>query len=199
MAKNDGVRLFGKVLFSPILNKKGPNDSKMRSFLIFIFYFFENWSIIFFGKHWNGSSYGVLLNRAPTSTQLHAPPPSSFQLPPQLHPPPTSSFQPPPSSLQHHQQSLNQNVVRNWAISPNLGRKNKSWRFWLKIGTYGISEVLIPNPDLDFQPQNPFFSKFGPKISKLFVLSENWRTQYLKDADFESRLRFLKFWSQNPF
>ena len=82
MAKNDGVRPFGKVLFSPILNKKGPNDSKMRSFLIFIFYFFENWSIIFFGKHWNGSSYGVLLNRAPTSTQLHAPPPSSFQLPP---------------------------------------------------------------------------------------------------------------------
>ena len=37
MAKNDGVRLFGKVLFNPILNKKGPNDSKMRFFLFFIF------------------------------------------------------------------------------------------------------------------------------------------------------------------
>ena len=135
----------------------------------------------------------TLLHRAPcTSTQL-------ISTSTQLDPPPISSFQPPPSSLQHPQQYLNQNIVRNWAISPNLGRKNKSWRFWLKIGTYGISEVLIPNPDLDFQPQNPFFGKFGPKISKLFVLSENWRTQDLKDADFESRLRFLKFWSQNPF
>ena len=40
----------------------------------------------------------VLLNRAPTSTQLHPPP---------------------PSSLQHSQQYLNQNIARNWAISPN--------------------------------------------------------------------------------
>ena len=53
----------------------------------------------------------VLLNRAPTSTQLHPPPPSSFQ--------------PPPNSLQHPQQYLNQ----NWAIFPNLGRKSKSYPF----------------------------------------------------------------------
>ena len=48
----------------------------------------------------------VLLNRAPTSTQLHPPPPSSFQSP--------------PSSLQHPQQYLNQNIARNWTISPNF-------------------------------------------------------------------------------
>ena len=53
----------------------------------------------------------VLLNRTPTCTQLHPPPPSSFQ--------------PPPSSLQHPQQYLNQNIARNWAISPNLGQKLK--------------------------------------------------------------------------
>ena len=124
---------------------------------------------------------GVLLNRAPTSTQLHPPPPSSFQ--------------PPPSSLQHPQQYLNQNIARNWAISPNLGRKTKSCPFWLKIGTHGILEVLIPNPDLDlkFWPQSPFLGKFGPKNSKVSVLSENWCTQYLKDADPKCRLRFLKF------
>ena len=58
----------------------------------------------------------VLLNRAPTSTQLHPPPPSSFQ--------------PPPSSLQHPQQYLNQNIARNWAISPNLGRKLTHMVFW---------------------------------------------------------------------
>ena len=57
----------------------------------------------------------ILLNRAPSSTQLHPPPPSSFQSP--------------PSSLLHPQQYLNQNIAHNWAISPNLGRKIKSYPF----------------------------------------------------------------------
>ena len=78
----------------------------------------------------------VLLNRAPSSTQLHPPPPNSFQ--------------PPLSSLQHLQQYLNQNIARNWTISPNLGKKIKSCPFWLKIGTHVILEVLIPNQDLHF-------------------------------------------------
>ena len=73
----------------------------------------------------------------------------------QLHPPPPSSFQSPPSSLQHPQQYLNQNIARNWAISPNLGRKIKSCPFWLKIDAHGILEVLIPNPDLDFEILTP--------------------------------------------
>ena len=73
--------------------------------------------------------FRVLIKRAPSSTQLHPPP---------------------PSSLQHPQQYLNQNITRNWAISPNLGYKSKSCPFGLKIGTHGILEVLIPNPDLDF-------------------------------------------------
>ena len=58
----------------------------------------------------------VLLNHASTSTQHHPPPPSSFQ-------PPPSSFQLPPSPLQHPQRYKYQNIARNWAISPNLGRK----------------------------------------------------------------------------
>ena len=84
-----------------------------------------------------------------------------------LHPALPSSFQPPPSSLQHPQQNLNQNIARNWAISPNLGRKIKSCPFWLKIGTHGILEVLIPNPDLEFWNSNPkmhFWANLGPKI-----------------------------------
>ena len=91
---------------------------------------------IFFRKDGDQSiQYCVLLNRAPTSTQLHLPPPSSFQ-------PPTSSFKPPSSSLYP--------IARYWAISPNFGRKIKSCPFWMKIGTHGILEVLIPNPNLDF-------------------------------------------------
>ena len=124
---------------------------------------------------WNRSRFWwwVLLNRAPTSTQL-------ISTSTQLHQPPTNSFQSPPSSLQHPQQYLNQNIARNWAISPNLGRKIKSYPFWLKIGTHGILEALIPTKSrlwfLKFRPQNPFLSEFGPKNSMLFVLSENWST-----------------------
>ena len=97
----------------------------------------------------------VLLNRAPTSTHLHPPPPSSFQ--------------PPPSSLQHPQQYLSQNIAHNWTISPNLGQKIKSCPFWLKIGTRGILEVVIPNPGLDFWNSGPkihFWTNLGPKIKR---------------------------------
>ena len=41
--------------------------------------------------------------------------------------------------------------------------------------------------------------KFGPKNSKLSFISEHWCAWYLKDADFESRIRSLKFRLQNPF
>ena len=50
----------------------------------------------------------ILLNCAPSSTQLHPPP---------------------PSSLLHPQQYLNQNIAHNWAISPNLEQKIKVVHF----------------------------------------------------------------------
>ena len=103
----------------------------------------------------------------PSSTQLYPPPPRSFQSPP-------SSFQSLPSSLQHPQQYLDQNIARNWAISPNLGRKIKSCPFSLKIDTHGILEVLILNIDLDFWSFDPkiyFWANLGPKSQRcLFCL-----------------------------
>ena len=130
-------------------------------------------------------TFWVLLNRAPSSIHLHPAPSTSTQVRP-----------PPPSSLQHPQQYLNQNIVRNWAISPNLGQKIKSCPIWMKIGTRGILEVLIPNSDfLKFRPQNPFLGKFGPKYSKLSVLPENWCT-------YISRILILNpdldFWNFDP-
>ena len=56
--------------------------------------------------------------------------------------------------------------THNWAISPNLARNIQSCSFWLKIGSHGILEVLIPNPDLDFWNSNPkihFWANLGPK------------------------------------
>ena len=109
----------------------------------------------------------------------------------QLHPPLPSSTQPPPSSLQHPQPHSNQNIARNWAISPNLGQKIQTCPFWLKIGLHGNLEVLIPIP------QNPVLGKFGRKKTKLPVLSIDWYTWYRKDADSFSNISYLIFRLQN--
>ena len=82
-----------------------------------------------------------------TSNQLHP----ALSISTQLISTSTQLHLPPPSSLQHPQQYSNQNIARNWVISPNLGRKIQSCPFWLKIGSHGILEVLILNPDLDFR------------------------------------------------
>ena len=141
-------------------------------------------------------STSIQPNRAPsTSTQL-------ISTSAQLHPPPPSSFQPPPSSLQHSQQCMNQNIARNWAITPNLGQNIKSCPFWLKnwhTWYIGGADSEFRLRFLKFRSQNSFLGKFGPKNSKLSVLSENWYSYYLKDADSESRLGFLKVWPQNLF
>ena len=71
----------------------------------------------------------------------------------------------------------------------------ENWHTWYIGGVDFQSRLRF----LKLRPQNPFLGKFGPKNSKLFVLSENWYTLYLKDADPESGLRFLKFRHQNSF
>ena len=84
-----------------------------------------------------------------------------------MHPPPSTSTQLISApTLQHPQQYSNQNIARNWAIFPHLGRKIQSCPFWLKIGSHCILEMLIPNPDLDFWKSDPkihFWANLGPK------------------------------------
>ena len=173
---------------------------------------------------------------------MHPPPPISIHLHPapststkliltstQLQSPPPSSFQSPSGSLQHPQQYLDQNIARNWAISPNLGRKIKSCPFWLKISTHGILEVLIPNPDwANFGPKNQNcsfclkivthsisrmlipnpdldFWNFDPKIhfwSNLGPKSQRcWKLAHMVSWKCRFRIRtwLLKFWPQNSF
>ena len=80
----------------------------------------------------------------------------------------------------------------------NLGPKIQSCPFCLKIGTLSISRMLILNPDLNFwnfDAKINFWTNWAQK-SKLFVLSENWYSWYLKDADSYFN---LVFWISNPY
>ena len=77
-----------------------------------------------------------------------------------LHPPPSTSTQliststqliPASAQLSATPSTIFEPIVpRNWAISPNFGRKIKSYPFCLEISAPSISRMLIPNPDLDF-------------------------------------------------
>ena len=69
------------------------------------------------------------------------------------------------------------------------------WHTWYIGGVDSESRLRF----LKFRPQNSFLGKFGPKNSKLSILSENWCTKCLKDIDSKSGLRFLKFQPQNLF
>ena len=109
----------------------------------------------------------------------------------QLHPPP-------PSSLQHPQQYLNQNIAHNWAISPNLGWKIKSCPFWLKTGTHGTLEMLIPNPALGFWNSDPkihFWANLSPNIQScpffLKIGTHSISTMLIPNPD-------LDFWNFDP-
>ena len=96
----------------------------------------------------------------------------------------------------------------------NLGWKSQSCLFCLKIGTTGISRMLIliqtlvfwnSDPKMNFwanlawtklEPipiQKSFLGKFGSKKSNLSVLPENWCAWYLEDADFYFNISFLNF------
>ena len=137
----------------------------------------------------------VLLNCASTSTQPHPPPPSSFQ-------PPSSSFQLPPSSLQHPQRYKNQNIARNWAISPNLGWKIQSCLFCLKTGTCNILKVLIPNPGIDFQNSDckiHFWANLGQQSRICLFWLKIGTHGILEELILHPDLDFWKFWPQNPF
>ena len=103
-------------------------------------------------------------------TQLHPSPPSAFQ-------PPPSSFQFPPSSLQHPQQYLHQNIARKSAISPNLGQKIKTYLFWLKTGTHGTLDVLIPNPDFEIATSKSIFGQIWDQ--KFRVVRFVWKLVHM--------------------
>ena len=85
----------------------------------------------------------------------------------QLHPPPSTSTQLISASTQLSatlSTILNQNIARNWAISPNLGQKIKSYPFWLKIDRHGMLDVLIPNPELGFWNSDPKIMDIWPNL-----------------------------------
>ena len=86
---------------------------------------------------------------------------------------------------------------------PNLGPKRQSCPFRLKIGTHGISKMLILTATIvvfcNSDSKINCLGKFWPTKLKLSVLSKNWHTWYLKEANSYSDISFLKFRLQNSF
>ena len=115
---------FGKFLRTTIL-KNTLNDCFCLSYFSFLTFLLITA---------NKVVLNLLIDKGITKpcTHLHPVPSTSTQListSTQLHPPPPSSFQPSPSSLLQPQQYLNQNIARNWAISPSLDGKIKNCPF----------------------------------------------------------------------
>ena len=59
--------------------------------------------------------------------------------------------------------------------------------------------MLIFVPSFQFSILNRFLDKFGSKNSKLFILTKNWHTWYIRDADFYSDNIFVELPTLNPF
>ena len=117
----------------------------------------------------------VLLNRAPSSTQL-------ISVSTQLSATPSTIFQP-------KYRTLLGNFPKFRPKNSKLSILTENLHAWYIGGADSKSRLRF----LKFRPQNPFLGKFGPKNSKLSVLSENWCTWYLKDADCYSNISFLNF------
>ena len=140
---------------------------------------------------------------------MHPPPSSSIH----IHPAPVSSIHLHPAHFSLHQILCNTlNNIRTkilhvmgqfpqiWAeklkvvhFDWKLGHM-VSWMCWFRIQKFWNCKFWNWN----FNPKIYFLGKFEPKKSKLFVLSENWHTWCLKDADSYSNINFVKL-RQNPF
>ena len=127
-----------------------------------------------------------------------------------LHPAP--SFSPISTSSNHlisasahlsatsckNQRYKNQTTARNWAISPNLGRKIQSCFFCLKIGFYGNLKMMIPNPDLDFgnsELKIHFWANLGGKSQSCPFCLKIGTAGILEEL---IPILDLDFWNSNP-
>ena len=108
--------------------------------------------------------FWVLLNHAPTSTQLHPLPPNSFQ--------------PSPSSIQLHPAHLSFHQVLSTLLEPkycmyldNFPKfRPENWKLYILIENAHITYLGGADSKsglrfLKFRPQNLFLGKFGPKKS----------------------------------
>ena len=95
--------------------------------------------------------------------------------------------------------------LKFWPQNPFFGQiwaQNLKVVYFIWKSVHMVSQgywFLFQHQFPEFQILISFLVKFGPKKSKMSVLTENWYTWYLGSVDSKSRLRFLKFHSQNPF
>ena len=94
-----------------------------------------------------------------------------------------------------------------WISNPNFlfgqiwAKKVKVVQFGWKLA-HRVSRrcwFLFRHYFSQFPTLNPFLDKFGPKNSKLFILTKNWHTWYIEDADSYSDNSFFELPTLNPF
>ena len=119
----------------------------------------------------------ILLNHAPTSTQLIS---ASAQL-----------STTPSTLLEPKCYTWLGNFPKFRSKNLKLSILTENWHSW----TLGVADLESALRFLKFWTQNPLLGKFGSKKSKLSVLPENWHTWYLKDASSYSNICFLNFQS----
>ena len=115
-----------------------------------------------------------------------------------MHPAPSSSTHPHLAHFNLHPALCNAlNIIRT-KIFHVIGQfpqiQVKSCPFSLKIGAHGILEVLILDPDIEVSTSKSVFGQIWVENWKLFILTENWHTCYLEDADSFSD---ISFWVSN--
>ena len=116
------------------------------------------------------TKFCALLNRGPTSTQLHPPLPSSIYFdsaPPSpiyLHPAHFNLLPAPCKTLD----VIRTNIICNWTIFQNLGRNTQSCPLELNWQSWHLEDVSSESglKFLKFRSQNSFLGKFGPKKLK---------------------------------
>ena len=82
--------------------------------------------------------------------------------------------------------------IHFWA---NVSPKIQNCSFSLKIGTHGISRMLILIPTLVFWISNPYFLFWQIWAKTVKVVHFNWKLHawYLEDADSYSSISFMNF------
>ena len=93
------------------------------------------------------------------------------------------------------------NFQRKKYVWPNLGQKSQNYSFWLKIGTHGISRMLIVISTFFswISNENPYFGQIWGQKVKIVHSSWKFAPMVSRGCGFLFQNKFSEFQDLNPF